>query len=152
LKKKWLAVLVAVCVVSLVSTAIVLAIAPKTLTVPTTGIIVQKPDPQVNLGIYSDLECTEELTQIVWGEIVEGSTTNVTVYIKNECTLQLTLFQNTTNWIPVGASSDVTFGWDYTGDPIGLDSVEEIILGLAVDSESIFETFSFDLEITAYGT
>jgi len=148
LRKKWGIILAVICVTALVCAATVFAINPKIITVPTTGIITQTVDPKINFGVYSDSDCTKEITEINWGSIQKGSTTNITVYVKNTCTLQLTLLQNTTNWYPAGASNDLTFDWDYIGDPISPSNVAEITLMLSVASEPTSTSFSFDIVIT----
>ena len=54
--------------------------------VPTSGIV-----STVNVGVYSDSACTQQLTSISWGSVAPGGTGTRTFYVKNTGTNQITL-------------------------------------------------------------
>jgi len=42
------------------------------------------PLPTVEIGVYSDIECTSELSSVDVGDVEVGSTENTTMYVRNE--------------------------------------------------------------------
>lgn len=104
------------------------------------------PDPSIIINVYSDVECTQPLTQIVWGDIEAGSGSQATVYVKNDGQTSATLTLSSNNWNPSTLQNYLTLGWDYSGQAINSGKVLEITLSLIVDSDCP-PTSSFDLQI-----
>ena len=106
----------------------------------------------INVGIYWDGGCTNEVSLIDWGIIEPGTTENVTVYILNAGNSNVMLSMNTTNWSPSSASNYITLSWDYEGQSIGPSQVLQTTLTLSM-SPSIqgITSFSFDIVVTGSG-
>lgn len=100
------------------------------------------------LGVYSNYQCTEELTVLDWGTLEPGSIQTITIYVKNEGDSPATLSLETSNWIPSAASEYLTLNWNYYNQILNPDSNSQVILTLSVD-QSIhgIENFSFDVSI-----
>src|SRR3990170_3966000 len=63
--------------------------------VPTAGTV-----STVNVGVYSDSTCTQQLTSISWGSVAPGASAARTVYVKNTGTAQISLSMTRANWNP----------------------------------------------------
>jgi hypothetical protein len=102
--------------------------------------------------VYSDSACTKPVTSIDCGTLSIGGTKNVTVYVRNEGSVPVTLTKSVT-WRTAGASAYMTLSWDYSGKTLSASSVLRIVLTLAVASDipASITDFSFDLTITATG-
>lgn len=66
----------------------------------------------VNVGVYSDSGCTQQLSSLEWGTIDNGSQTVKTVYVKNEGTSSMALSISNGTWVPVDATSYLTLTWN----------------------------------------
>jgi len=66
----------------------------------------------VNVGIYQDAGCTQQLLSLEWGTMDNGSQTVKTVYVKNEGTSSMTLSISNSTWVPVDATSFLTLTWN----------------------------------------
>jgi hypothetical protein len=65
-----------------------------------------------NLGVYSNSQCTTNLTSINWGALTPGGSTTQTIYVKNIGSgLSLALNMTTTNW-SAGANGPITLTWN----------------------------------------
>jgi hypothetical protein len=105
-----------------------------------------------SVKVYSDLACTNPVTSVDCGTLSIGVTKNVTIYVRNEGSVSVTLDKAVT-WHTADASAYITFSWDYKGQVLTVSSVTKIVLTIAVapsTPESI-TGFSFDLTITATG-
>ena len=100
------------------------------------------------LGVYSNYQCTIEMTVIDWGTLEPGATQTILVYVKNEGDSPTTLSLETSNWIPSDASEYLTLNWNYYNQIINPGSNTQVALTLSVD-QSIqgIENFSFDISI-----
>jgi hypothetical protein len=100
------------------------------------------------LGVYSNYQCTMEMTVIDWGTLEPGATQTILVYVKNEGDSPATLSLETSNWIPSDASEYLTLNWNYYNQIINPGSNTQVALTLSVD-QSIqgIENFSFDISI-----
>jgi hypothetical protein len=114
------------------------------LTIPSSGDVTA-----INVGVYSDSACTNELTSVDWGTISPGSSEDVTIYLKNTGNAQITLSMTTTNWTPASADEPVSLLWDKENVKLNPNQVATATLTLNI-SESIdgITNFSFDIVIT----
>ena len=81
-----------------------------------------------------------------------GSSTSVTVYIKNTGNSPVTLTLDTENWNPSSASNYMSLSWDYNGQSIDAGGVVQVELTLTVYSNVTGITdFNFDIVITGSG-
>ena len=106
----------------------------------------------IGVGVYSDENCTSEVSFIDWGMLEPGSSENVTVYIRNEGNSVASLSMDTSNWIPSNASDYITLSWDYGGVSITPGEVVQVTFSLSV-SASIegITSFSFDIVVVGSG-
>jgi len=113
----------------------------------------QSPVKTVGVKIYWERRCVNEVSSIDWGAVEAGLFKNATVYVKNMGDVAITLSLSTANWNPSSASSYITLGWDYDGQPVKRAKVIPIKLTLSIPSQSIMEItdFSFDIIITGTG-
>lgn len=106
----------------------------------------------VRLEIYSDSECTNRVTSVDWGIVEPGATENVTVYIRNEGNVPVSLFLRTENWSPPNASDFISLTWDYGVQAIDLHRVVQMTLSLSVsDTIEGITTFNFDIVVIGIG-
>jgi hypothetical protein len=100
------------------------------------------------LGVYSNYQCTDEMTVIDWGSLEPGATQTIIIYVKNEGDSPATLSLETSNWIPSSSSEYLTLNWNYYNQVINSDSSTQVALTLSVDpSITGIENFSFDISI-----
>jgi len=104
----------------------------------------------VNLAVYWDSACTNQVTSIDWGMISPGESKSVQVYVKNMGNVPITLSFSTESWNPAGASSYITLTWDYaSGTKIQPNNVLKVTLTLTVSSNiQGITNFSFNIVIT----
>lgn len=103
----------------------------------------------VGVGVYWDQGCTSQATTIDWGNLSPGSTTTVTVYIKNEGSVALDLSMSTDNWNPSSASNYLSLSWNKEGYVLDPGEVVSATFTLTVSSSAgSISTFSFDIVIT----
>jgi len=103
----------------------------------------------IGVGVYWDSGCTNATSSINWGAIDPGVTKNVTVYVKNEGSVPMTLSMTTGNWNPASASSYITLSWNRGNYLLNPGLVVQTVLTLSVSSTiSGIASFSFDIIIT----
>ena len=102
----------------------------------------------LGLGVYSDDQGSTPLTSVSWGTLQPGGSQDVIIYIKNEGNTATTLSLESSNWSSSAAETYLSLLWDYDGNPIAPDEVEQITLRLTVDANiQGVDTFSFDITI-----
>ena len=135
-------------IIALAATAIFLALVTAglivTQTIPSSGTITT-----VNVGVYSDSDCTQNCTSINWGILYPGNSTSKIVYVKNNGTVPVTLSMTTDSWTPETASSLITPTWDQQNTVLDAGQSIPANLTLSVASSTGDLTgFSFDIIIT----
>jgi len=118
-------------------------------TVSSTGSI--QIQTTVDIGVYSDSQCTTQLTSMTWGTLEPGANQNVVCYIKNEGNTAMTLSMYASNWSPASAENYLTLNWNYDSTPIDPDEVVQITFTLTV-SPDITGITTFGFDITIVGT
>jgi hypothetical protein len=105
----------------------------------------------LNVCVYSDYACSQNLESIDWGDLSPGGSVNRTVYVKNTGSTEITLGMTKTNWNPTRADGPLTLVWDKEGLKLGPGKIATTTLTLAV-SESITDiaTFSVTILISGY--
>jgi len=106
----------------------------------------------IGVRVYWDSSCSDPVGSIDWGLVEPGTTKNVTVYIRNEGSVPVTLSLAIDNWSPSNAPDYMSLAWDYEGQVINLNAVVQVTLSLSV-SEAIegITSFSFDIVIIGSG-
>ena len=111
---------------------------------PSTGTITA-----VNVGVYSDSQCTQNCTNISWGNVSPGETATQTVYVKNTGNVPVTLTMTTTGWSPSNANSYLTLTWNQENTVLNAGQSISATLTLAVASSTGSLTdFSFTIILT----
>jgi hypothetical protein len=105
----------------------------------------------IGIGVYWDEDSTSRVNAIDWGLLEPGAQTSVTVYIRNEGNIPLTLSISASNWNPPTASNYLTLTWSYTGQTINAGTTVKVTLTLTI-SESITGINDFNFDITAVGS
>jgi len=105
----------------------------------------------VNVGVYWDFDCTQNVTAIDWGVPGPGDVVNMTVYVKNSGNSGLVLNMSSNGWIPVEAENFLSLSWDVEGAAVEVDGVVQAVLVLEV-SESITGITDFSFSIVIEGT
>lgn len=114
------------------------------LPIGTTGRVVT-----IDVDVYWESACVNEVSSIEWGELDPGESKLVTVYVKNTGNVPMTLELSTDEWSPLAAEMYIDLQWDYSGGQIQPDGVVQVTFTLTV-SEIIdgVAYFSFDIVIT----
>jgi len=103
----------------------------------------------VNVGVYLDSNCTQNATSMNWGFLRPGDSSNMTVYVKNNGTVPVTLTLTTADWLPTSANSLITLTWNQQNKVLNISQSVPAILTLSVASSAgNLGTFSFNIIIT----
>jgi hypothetical protein len=101
-----------------------------------------------NIGVYWDESATNVTTQIDWGTLYPGSEKTVVVFIENAKNTTMTVYLQTSNWIPSQASNYISLSWNSSGY-VPSNNVAPVSLTLSAGQNIVGVTsFSFDLIIT----
>jgi hypothetical protein len=138
--------ILAIVAVGLVLTVITAGALSMNQTVSSTGTITS-----VNVGVYSDSDCTQNCTSIDWGSISPGGSVTRTIYVKNTGTAQITLSMTKNSWTPPSADGPITLTWDKESTTLNANEVATATLTLSV-SASISGITAFSVNIVITGT
>ena len=143
--------LLTIALIAIIVTVIILTVTTAGLlsvnkTISSSGTVIA-----VNVGVYSDSACTQNLTSINWGTIVPGNSVTRTIYVKNTGNTQITLSMTKTNWNPATADGPITLTWNRESATLNADQVTTATLTLSV-SESISGITNFSVDIVITGT
>ena len=105
----------------------------------------------INVDVYSDSACINQLTSLDWGRISPGNSEEITIYLKNTGNAQITLSLTTNNWTPTNANDYISVSWDKENAKLDPDQVTSATLTLTI-SESIDEITSFSFSTVIAGT
>jgi hypothetical protein len=105
----------------------------------------------VEVGVYWDSACTNNVTSIDWGFLEPGSTVSKTVYVKNNGNTRLMLNMTKDSWSPTSASLYITLSWNREGYVLEPGAYVQTVLTLSV-SQSISGVTSFSFNIIITGT
>lgn len=103
----------------------------------------------VNVGVYSDSDCTRNVTSIDWGSREPGDVISRTLYVKNSGNVPAILSMTTENWLPSGANGSISLSWNRSAYVLQADDEVSATLTLTISSDiEGIESFSFDIVIT----
>jgi hypothetical protein len=106
----------------------------------------------LGIGVYKDSGLTIPVTQIDWGILEPGDSKNITVYIKNESNVPITLTMWTEDWNPLNAAYYIRLSWNYDGTEMPVDGFIQATFTLNVDSAVTgISSFSFTIVIVGSG-
>ena len=140
-----------------ISTGVIIALAATGifLSLVTAGLIATQTVPSngtvtaVNVGVYSDSECTQNLTSISWGTLYPGNSTTRTIYVKNTGTLPVTLTMTSGSWVPTTANTVLTLTWNRQNTVLNAGQSTSATLTLtAASSTGTLTDFTFNIIIT----
>jgi hypothetical protein len=139
--------IIAIVVIGLVLTATSAGLLSVSQSVSSSGTVTA-----VNVGVYSDLGCTQTLTSIDWGSIARGGSVTRTIYVKNTGDAQITLSMTKTSWNPPSANGPITLTWNKESTTLTAGQSTAATLILSVSSSiSGITIFSVNIVITGSG-
>lgn len=105
----------------------------------------------LNVGVYWDSGCTQEVTSIDWGQLSPGSKTEVDIFVRNEVNQPLFIAIATQDWNPTQTTDYITLSGNY--DRRAIDPEETVLIPLTLKiSEDIIEITDFSFNIHIIGT
>src|SRR3990170_2390237 len=138
---------VSACLIGMdVGSAVTLAVLSVQRAIPSSGMIVA-----VNVGVYSDVACTLNLTSIDWGSVYPGGSVSRTIYVKNTGNVPMTLSMTTASWNPAGAAGQITVAWDKENVILNAGQSTSATLTLSV-AQNVSGVTSFSLNIIVSGS
>jgi hypothetical protein len=144
IKKIPAAAVIALTIAALALTLTTAAVLSANQVVPLNGAI-----NAVNLGVYSDSECTQTATALNVGSLSPGGTATQTVYIKNTGNIPETLTMTTGNWNPANANNYLTLSWNQQNTVLNAGQTIQATLTLTVAANTgSLTTFSCDVTLT----
>ena len=105
----------------------------------------------VNVGVFADSACTQNLTSVSWGSVYPGETVNRTFYVKNTGNAAVTLSMVTSDWNPVAANGPVNIVWNREGVSLNPGLSTSAVLTLSVSS-SVTGITDFSAKIVVTGS
>jgi hypothetical protein len=144
IKKIPVTAVIALTIAAIALTLTTAAVLSANQTVPLNGAI-----NAVNLGVYSDSDCTQTATALNVGTLSPGGTATQTVYIKNTGNIPETLTMTTNNWTPTNAPTYLTLTWNLQNTVLNAGATIPATLTLtAASNTGSLTTFSCDVTIT----
>jgi hypothetical protein len=140
------AAIIALVVAAIALTATTAAVLSSSQNVPLNGSITA-----INLGVYSDSACTQTVTSLNVGTIIQGGTGTQTVYIKNTGNAPETLTMTANNWNPSSASTYLTLTWNQQNTVLSAGQSIQATLTLTAASNTGSLT-NFSCNVTLTGT
>ena len=132
---------------ALASGMVVSGLLTSSVSIPSSGVI-----KAINVEVYWDVDCTQNVTAVDWGSPEPGDVVNKIVYIKNGGTSLVTLSMLSSGWDPAGAGSFLSLTWDREGATVDAGGVVQALLSLDVSGAITGITdFSFDIVIEGTG-
>jgi hypothetical protein len=123
-----------------------LAALTSSVTIPASGTITA-----LNLGVYSDSDCTQTCTSFNLGQLNPGSSQSQTIYIKNTGNVPETLTLTASSWSPSGATTYLTLSWNKQNAVLAAGASTQATLTLTAASDCGSLT-NFSCSITITGT
>ena len=144
--QKTAAVGIAVAVAGIVMQTSVLALLQSNRTFSNTGSITT-----VNVGAYQDSGCTQVLSTIDWGNVVPGSSSSRTIYVKNTGNAPISLNMTVNTWNPSIAANYMNLTWNQESTVLNVGNSVATLMVLSV-SASVTGITSFSFNATITGT
>ena len=106
----------------------------------------------INVGVYSDELCTQELSAIDWGLLAPSEMRIAGIYIKNTGNSPQNITIYTNNYQPVESEIYLQLTWNYDEHELAVNEVILVTLTLTVSQSIIgINEFTFDIVIKASG-
>jgi archaellum component FlaG (FlaF/FlaG flagellin family) len=134
---------------ALVSTALILTVFTTGLLSVNQSISSSGTVTAVNVGVYSDSACIQNLTSIDWGTLSPGDSVTRTIYVKNTGNAPIAITMTKINWNPSTANGPITITWNTENWSLGAGNSTAATLTLSISSSiSGITDFSVDIVIT----
>ena len=104
----------------------------------------------VNVGVFADSACTQNLTAISWGSVYPGESVNRTVYVKNTGNAPITLSMATAGWYPAVANGPISIAWDREG--VSLTSGQVVVAAITLSTSPSMSGMNFTVTIVITGS
>ena len=132
---------------ALASGVVVSGLLTSSVSIPSSGVI-----KAINVEVYWDVGCTQNVTVLDWGAPAPGDVVNRVVYIKNGGTSLVALSMSSSGWDPAGVGSFLSLTWDREEATVDAGGVVQAVLSLDVSGAITGITdFSFDIAIEGTG-
>lgn len=137
-------IVVALVTTSLLLTATTVGLLSVTQEVPFEGTITT-----LNVGVFLDQECTQNLTSISWGGIYVGESETKKIYVKNTGNAILELSMSITEWEPEFSNGPISMSWNKENYLLEPEEIIEATLTLTIleNTEGISD-FGYKMLIT----
>jgi hypothetical protein len=136
-------------VIALAATGIFLTIVTSAVLFSSQNVPLNGTVSAVNVGVYTNADCTINCTNISAGTVSPGSSHTYTVYVKNTGNEPVTLSMTTSGWNPSAANGPITLTWNRNSYTLNAGASISATLTLSVSpsiSNSITE-FGFNIII-----
>lgn len=115
----------------------------------------------IGVRAYYDPNLQNVTTQIQWGTIYPGSSTNITLYVRSLSSTQTELHLQTANWTFFNSTNAIVSGssnttsylsltWNYTNASISPSQVIPVTLTLSAADSQTFTQFLIDNKVTGF--
>jgi hypothetical protein len=149
LKKIPIAAVIALVVTAIALTLTTAAVLSTNKTIHLNGAMDSGTINTINLGVYSDSDCTQAVTALNVGTLNPGGTATQTIYIKNIGNVAETLTMTTNNWTPTIAPTYLTLTWNRQNTVLNAEASIQATLTLTVATNTgSLTTFSCDVTLT----
>ena len=146
--KRVLLAVVAACIAGmLVGSAVTFAVLQRSVSFPTSGMIIG-----VNVGVFADSGCTQNLTSVSWGSVYPGDSVSRTIYVKNTGNAAISLSMALSGWNPAVANGPLSIVWDREGVSLnpGLSISATLTLNVSPSVSGIAD-FGVNIIVTGSG-
>jgi len=106
----------------------------------------------VNLNVFWERNCINEVTFIEWGSLAPNSSKTVTTYVKNTGELPISLSMYTEKWKPKKASEFLQLDWNSEGLSLRPGQVGAVNFTLKVFENATNQINFFNFTIVVVGT
>ena len=144
-KRVFLFVAVALAVGVVLGAAVTYAMMQRSYSVPTSGMVIG-----VNVGVFSDSACMQNLTSISWGSVYPGESVSRTVYVKNTGNAPITLSMATAGWNPAAANGPISIAWDREG--VSLTSGQVVVAAITLSTSPSISGMNFSVTMIITGS
>lgn len=129
-----------------VGSALTFAFLSSQKAIPSTGLIAA-----IDVGVFSDASCTQNLTSINSGNVYPGDSVRRLIYVKNTGNVPVTLSLTTNAWNPSIAEGQLAVGWDNEGTSLNPSGSTAAALTLTV-SPAVHDVVSFTVNVIITGS
>lgn len=144
--KRVLLFVVAACLIGMVvGSAVTFAVLQRSYSISSAGLVIG-----VNVGVFADSACTQNLTAISWGSVYPGESVSRTVYVKNTGNAPITLSMAAAGWNPAAANGSISIGWDREG--VSLISGQVVAAAITLSASPSMSGMNFSVTIIITGS